>query len=406
MVHKHLLALAAAGSVAASGLRPGNAGAECQRLPVTTDRALAARVDAIIAQGLEAGGHRGSYLRDPYEALTGTLALTRMIVRAVSVPVVAAVNGPAVGLGCMSMSGLYGKGDDNESIAAIHYALDQGINLLDTADVYGERGRSEEYLGRALKGRRHQVLVATKFGNRMGPGPNEVGLSRLHIVKAVEDSLRRLQTDHIDLYQPHSWDPETPLEETLRALEDIVRQGKVRYLGCSNFPAWHLAMSLGISSAKGWSRFDCVQPRYNLLYREIESELLPLCRDQGLGVIAYNPLAGGLLTGKHKPDAVPTDGTRFTKDMYRQRYWNQHMFEAVDELTQVAREADMTLIELSFRWLLSRPLVDCMLLGASSMQQLEMNLVALGGPEPDEDTVRRCDDVWARLHGPAPNYNR
>ena len=179
---------------------------------------------------------------------------------------------------------------------------------------------------------------------RVGDGPNDEGLSRRHILKAVEDSLRRLRTDYIDLYQTHSPDPETPIEETLRALDDLVRQGKVRYVGCSNYPAWQLALALGVSARHDLARFDCVQPRYNLLYRDIESELLPLCRDQGLGVIAYNPLAGGFLSGKYRilEDAAGA-ATRFTLgktgELYRERYWQQAQFEAVEQLRAVLRAA-------------------------------------------------------------------
>src|SRR5205823_10703331 len=177
---------------------------------------------------------------------------------------------------------------------------------------------------------------ATKCRMRVGHGPNDEGLSRKHVLKAAEDSLRRLRTDYIDVYQTHSPDPETPHDETLRALDDLVRSGKVRYVGCSNYPAWQLALAMGASQRHGWSRYDCVQPRYNVLYREIETELLPLCRDQRVGVIAYNPLAGGLLTGKHSAEAPPTPGTRFTLGasgvLYRDRYWHAAQFEAVKTL--------------------------------------------------------------------------
>ncbi|MCS7045750.1 MAG: aldo/keto reductase, partial [Gemmataceae bacterium] len=233
--------------------------------------------------------------------------------------------------------------DETTSFAILNKAADKGINFLDTADVYPvppaieTAGRTEEIVGRWLRGQRQRFVVATKCRIRVGPGPNDEGLSRRHIMQAVEDSLRRLQTDWIDLYQPHSPDPDTPLDETLRALDDLVRQGKVRYLGCSNYPAWQVALSLGVSARHGWARFDSVQPRYNLLYREIEAELLPLCRDQGLGVITYNPLAGGFLTGRYQALEAPPPGTRFalggaTGPLYRERYWQQAHFDAVQHL--------------------------------------------------------------------------
>src|SRR6266702_4376273 len=233
--------------------------------------------------------------------------------------------------------------DEKTSFAIMAKAAEQGVSFIDTADVYPvpptieTAGRTEEIVGRWLEGQRDRFVLATKCRMRVGPGSNDEGLSRRHIFKALENSLRRLRTDYVDLYQPHSPDPESPLEETLRALDDLVRQGKVRYLGCSNYPAWQVALSLGISARLGLARFNCVQPRYNLLYREIESELLPLCRDQGLGVIAYNPLAGGFLTGRYRNLEAPPPGTRFslggaTGALYRDRYWQHAQFEAVQEL--------------------------------------------------------------------------
>src|SRR5580704_3792728 len=203
--------------------------------------------------------------------------------------------------------------DEKQSFAIMNKAAEQGVSFIDTADVYPvppsieTAGRTEEIVGRWLKGQRDRFVLATKCRMKVGPGPNDEGLSRRHIIKAVDDSLRRLQTDYIDLYQPHSFDPETPIEETLRALDDCVRQGKIRYLGCSNYPAWQLALAVGVSAQHGLARYDCVQPRYNLLHRDIEAELLPLCRDQGIGVIAYNPLAGGFLTGRYQSLEAPPE---------------------------------------------------------------------------------------------------
>src|SRR5262245_19991855 len=232
--------------------------------------------------------------------------------------------------------------DEHASFAILAKAAEHGVTFLDTADVYPvppspeTAGRTEEIVGKWLQGKRDRFIVATKCRMRVGLVPNDQGLSRKHVLKAAEDSLRRFRTDYIDLYQPHSPDPDTPIEETLDALDTLARQGKVRYLGCSNYPAWQVALALGVSARLGLARFDSVQPRYNLLYREIESELLPLCRDQGLGVIAYNPLAGGFLTGKYKSLEAPPPGTRFTLgktgDLYRQRYWQQAQLEAVQRL--------------------------------------------------------------------------
>src|SRR5262249_6519977 len=188
--------------------------------------------------------------------------------------------------------------DEPTSFAILDRAAAAGVNFLDTADAYPvpptpeTAGRTEEIIGKWLAGKRAQFVLATKCRIRVGHGPNDEGLSRRHILRAAEDSLRRLKTDYIDLYQAHAPDPDTPAEETQRAFDDLVRSGKVRYVGCSNFAAWQLALGLGLSERLGLARYDCVQPRYNLLHRDAEAELLPLCRDQGVGVIVYNPLAG------------------------------------------------------------------------------------------------------------------
>ena len=204
--------------------------------------------------------------------------------------------------------------DEATSFRIMDAAIERGVTFFDTADVYPippdieTAGRTEEVIGRwlaAASGRREPMVLATKCRARVGPGVNDQGLSRRHILDACESSLRRLRTDYIDLYQSHSHDPETPIDETLRTFDDLVRSGKVRYVGCSNYAAWQLAIAMGTSDRHGWARYDCVQPRYNPLYRDIEAELLPLCRDQGVGVIAYNPLAGGFLTGKHAAKSPP-----------------------------------------------------------------------------------------------------
>src|SRR5438876_1816249 len=255
--------------------------------------------------------------------------------------------------------------DERTSFAILDKAAEHGVTFIDTADVYPvppspeTAGRSEEIIGKWLQGRRDRFVLATKCRMRVGHEANDEGLSRKHILKAIDDSLRRLRTEYIDLYQTHSPDPDTPQEETLRALDDLVRQGKVRYLGCSNFPAWQVALALGISERQGGARYDCVQPRYNLLWREIESELLPLCRDQGLGVIAYNPLAGGFLSGKYRTLEVPVPGTRFTLgktgDLYRERYWQQAQFEAVEHLRHFFEPRDRPLVRVAIAWVLAQP---------------------------------------------------
>jgi aryl-alcohol dehydrogenase-like predicted oxidoreductase len=228
--------------------------------------------------------------------------------------------------------------------------------------------------------RRQQIVLATKCRIRVGPGPNDQGLSRRHILAACEASLRRLKTDSIDLYQAHFPDPETPIDETLRAFDDLVCSGKARYIGCSNYPAWQLALALSCSEQHGWARYDCVQPRYNVLYREIENELLPLCRDQGVGVIVYNPLAGGLLTGKHRAGPDPTPGTRFTLgatgELYRDRYWQSAQFDAVDALRSCCEQHGWGLATASVAWVLRQPGITSAIVGASRPEQLEATLNA------------------------------
>jgi 1-deoxyxylulose-5-phosphate synthase len=300
------------------------------------------------------------------------------------------------------------QSDERTSFDILDKAAAHGVTFLDCADVYPvpptpeTAGRSEEILGRWLKGQREKFVVATKCRMRVGHGPNDEGLSRKHILKAAEDSLRRLGTDYVDLYQTHSPDPETPLEETLRALDDLVRSGKARYVGCSNYPAWQLALALGISERHGWARYDCVQPRYNLLFRDIEAELLPLCRDQGIGVIAYNPLAGGFLTGKyrdHKAQGKPESG-RFalgkTGELYRDRYWQHAQFEAVDHLAKFFESRGKALVQVAASWVLQQPGITSAIIGASRAEQLEQSLTAIDLKLDDEEK-EVCDLAWYGL---------
>jgi aryl-alcohol dehydrogenase-like predicted oxidoreductase len=235
----------------------------------------------------------------------------------------------------------------------------------------------------------------------MGRGANERGLSRKHICTAVENSLRRLQTDYIDLYQVHAPDPETPLDETLRALDDLVRQGKVRYVGCSNFQAWLLASALWTSDKLGLARFDCVQPRYNLLFREIENEILPLCRHHGVGVIPYNPLAGGFLTGKYKPSAEPSGETRFGLSgraglIYRQRYWQEAQFAAVTHLQEFFAVRNKSLTQVAIAWVLAQPGITSPIVGATSPEQLRQSLPATELTLEAEE-MEVCNEAWFTL---------
>ncbi len=280
--------------------------------------------------------------------------------------------------------------DEAASRAILDRAAAGGITFLDTADVYPVGGgletvgRTEEIVGRWLEGRRQDFVVATKCVGAMSPRPWDRGASRKHVLDAIDGSLRRLRTDYVDLYQLHHWDPHTPIDETLRALDDVVRAGKARYVGCSNFHAYQVARALGKSEALSLTRFDSVQPRYNLLFRQPERELLPLCREEGLGVIPYNPLAGGFLSGKHRRDAGPTAGTRFTlgnaAERYQDRYWHEREFETVEALRPLAAEAGMPLARLAVAWMLAEPVITSPIVGASRPDQLDDVLPATEKP--------------------------
>ena len=280
--------------------------------------------------------------------------------------------------------------DEAASRAILDRAAAGGITFLDTADVYPVGGgletvgRTEEIVGRWLEGRRQDFVVATKCAGAMSARPWDRGASRKHVLDAVDGSLRRLRTDYVDLYQLHHWDAQTPIDESLRALDDVVRAGKARYVGCSNFHAYQVARALGRSEALGLARFDSVQPRYNLLFRQIERELLPLCREEGIGVIPYNPLAGGFLSGKHRRDAGPTAGTRFTlgnaAERYQDRYWHEREFETVEALRPLAAEAGMPLARLAVAWMLAEPAITSPIVGASRPEQLDDVLPATEKP--------------------------
>jgi aryl-alcohol dehydrogenase-like predicted oxidoreductase len=261
--------------------------------------------------------------------------------------------------------------------------VEAGGNFIDTADVYtrwaegNPGGVAEEVIGRWMKerGNRDQVVLATKVRGSMGPGPNDQGLSRKHIMDAVDASLRRLQTDYIDLYQTHSYDQDTPIEETLRAMDDLVHAGKVRYIGASNHPAWRLMEALWVADGKGLPRYDSLQPHYNLVHRaEWERELKPVCEAFGIGVIPYSPLAAGFLTGKYTRENVPESGRA---SGVRHRYYNDSGWRVLDALKQVAEEAGATPIGVALAWQLAQPVITAPIIGANSVEQLQGSLEAL-----------------------------
>jgi 1-deoxyxylulose-5-phosphate synthase len=294
------------------------------------------------------------------------------------------------------------QSDEYTSVAILDRAADAGIDFLDTSDAYplgGElstRGVTEEIIGRWLQGRRDRFIVATKCFVPTGPAPFDAGNSRKHIMSAVEASLRRLQTDYIDLYQLHGYDRATPIDETLGALDDLVHQGKVRYVGCSNFLTYQLVRAVGRSETLQLARLDSVQPRYNLLFRQIEREMLPFCREEGVGVIPYNPIAGGLLSGKYNRTAPPPDGGRFTLGtaggMYQERYWHEREFDTVEQLRALADEAGVSLVTLSVAWVLANKAITAPIIGASRAEQPDASLAAMEY-SVDADLKRKLDEV-------------
>ena len=312
---------------------------------------------------------------------------------------------PALCLGTMTFGLQVGE---EKSVEILDRACELGLSFLDSADAYplgGNRdtlGRTEEILGRWMKqrGNRQRLLIATKCFAPTRGGPNGRGLSRQHIMESIEASLTRLGTDHIDIYQSHGFDEFTPIEETLRAFQDLVTEGKVRYIGCSNYPAWRLGQALAAADRLGVGGYVSVQPRYNLLYREIETELLPLCRAEGLGVLVYNPLAGGFLSGKYTIGEEPREGTRFTlgsaAGRYQERYWHEVQFKAVEELKQVVADRDMNMVSVAIAWVLAQEGISSAIIGASSPEQLDANLAALE-ITLDEELLSACDEAWWSL---------
>lgn len=288
--------------------------------------------------------------------------------------------------------------DEPQSLAILDRFLAEGGNFIDTANGYAE-GRSETILGKGLKGRRPSVVLATKVFFPTGKDPNAKGLSRKHILEAVEDSLRRLQTEYVDLYQVHCYDSRTPLEETLSALETLVSQGKVRYVGCSNFAAWQLAKARGISALRGLARFDCLQPQYSLVCRFADRELLPLCRDERIGVIAWSPLGGGFLSGKYRADQPPPEVSRLAESDpsargWTERFFTERNFQILAAVEEVAVELGKTAAQVALAWVLRVSGMTAVIIGARTLNHLEMNLGAAGWDFPS-NLWKKLDQVSA-----------
>ena len=284
----------------------------------------------------------------------------------------AGVRVSAIGLGTNQFGGKVDQAGVNDIIDA---ALDLGINLIDTADVY-QQGRSEETLGVALAGRWDKFVLATKVCMQTGDGTNDKGASRYHIMHNVEASLRRLQSDYIDLYQIHRWDDATPIEETLRALDDLVRSGKVRYIGASNFAAWQLARANTIAEFRGWSPFVSIQNHYHMFERDQEREIIPFCNAHKVGILPFFPLAGGFLTGKYKRGEAAPAGSRGENSPYVQKYMTDANYDKVEKMTAWAAERGHTMGELAHAWLLGQPQVSSVISGATKIEQIQANAKA------------------------------
>jgi aryl-alcohol dehydrogenase-like predicted oxidoreductase len=301
-----------------------------------------------------------------------------------------------ISLGCWNFGsatprwGKPGKVSPEDSTWIIHAAVDKGINLIDNANRY-TGGEAEEILGRAVKGMRNKVVIATKVHGEVGNGPNDKGQSRQHIMKEVENSLRRLGTDYIDLYQAHGVDWDTPMEESLRAYDDLIRQGKVRYIGCSNFPAWVLAKSLWVSDVNKIASFVSVQPNYSLINRAVEKELQPLCVDQGVGMILYSPIGGGILSGKYE-SVIPEGSRGYMEPAVAEKA--RKVQDAVKQLKGIADQLGKTPAQVSLNWIIHRPAVSSAIIGVSRLDQLEENVGAVGW-ELSEEHVGQLDEAFA-----------
>jgi aryl-alcohol dehydrogenase-like predicted oxidoreductase len=287
--------------------------------------------------------------------------------------------------------------DEDEARRLVDLAFDGGINFFDTADAYGS-GASETMLGKVLKGRRRDAIVATKFFNPMGPGPNDSGMSRVHIMQAIEDSLRRLQMDYVDIYYIHHVDVQTPLEEMLRALDDLVRQGKVRYIACSNYEAWRLSEAMCVSEVNDLAVFICYQPQYSLVVRDIEQELVPLCLHKGLGIVPWGPLASGFLSGKYQPGERSVPGTRSESGWaWHGRFFADNADETLAALLEVAEELGRTPAQVALRWVLAQPGVASVIAGVRTTEHLRDNLGASGW-RLECEPLRRLNEISRLPH--------
>ncbi len=320
-------------------------------------------------------------------------------------PIVLSKTGLKVSRLCFGTMTFGGQTDEPTSIQMIERCLDAGLNFFDTANAY-TGGTSETMLGRALKGRRHRVILASKVSNKVGDAPDQKGLSRPAIRRCLDESLKRLDTDYLDLYYMHLPDYSTPIEESLAALDELVKEGKIRHVAQSNYAAWQVVEMQCLAGKNKYQPVLVSQPMYNLLARGIEQEFLPMSKAFGIANVVYNPLAGGLLTGKHNA-AEPISGSRFDKNkMYLDRYWHQDDFSAVEAVRDISQKSGRSMVSLALCWLLHHTSIECVILGASKLEHLNQNLAAAEEGPLDAETLAALDKVWQRLRGVTPKYNR
>ena len=307
---------------------------------------------------------------------------------------------------CMGTMTFGAQTDEVVAESMVDRCLNAGVNFFDTANVYNQ-GKSEEIVGRIFRGKRGKVILASKVRGLMKAEPPYSGLSGPAIQRAIDESLRRLQTDYLDIYYLHMPDSKTPIEETLEVMDELRKAGKFRYLAISNYSAWQACEMAWNCEKNGYQAPSISQPMYNVLARGIEQEFIPFTRRFGVSNICYNPLAGGLLSGKQNFDTGPLSGTRFDgNQMYLSRYWNADYFEAVESLKEIAKRAGRSLVELALAWVVQQPATNAVILGASKIEHLEANLRAVEGPPLDQSVLDECDKVWQKLKGSTPNYNR
>ncbi|MDW7656541.1 MAG: aldo/keto reductase [Bacillota bacterium] len=306
---------------------------------------------------------------------------------------------------CLGTMTFGGQTSEADSLAIMDYAFEQGVNFFDTANVYNQGG-SETIVGKGLKGRRDRIVLATKVRGKMGSDRNSEGLSRRNIVAAVDASLKRLSTDYIDIYYLHAPDYATAIEETLETMSDLVRSGKIRYVGVSNFAAWQIADILAACDKHSYVAPVITQNVYNLLTRSIETELIPCILKHQIGLAIYNPIAGGLLTGKHRP-GTPADNTRFANNKtYLDRYWTEENFSAVQELEAIADGCGLSLLQLAMKWCAAQKGMTSIISGVSRLSQIEQNIASLADDVLTDEALQRCDAVWHQLTGSRFQYNR